>query len=171
MASGIILDNSGKKLMKQIAYVVIATQGQQITEGAADKEKGKLLYSKCHQYIKNARVNIDYAAEIESREEFFQDNLTIDLSVLRSAAAVTKNKLLEEEFPLASDTPVTDDQGDKIWKIFQEIKSYCRNEFAPKYKEYQRRAKSGNYTDGETLLEIIKESVCKQISENKAKVK
>ena len=48
----------------------------------------------------------DHAAEIESREDFFLDNLTVNLSVT-SAAAVIKTKLLEEEFPLSLDTPVS----------------------------------------------------------------
>ena len=168
--SEIVLDKFGKILLKQIVHVVITTQGHLVTEGQADREKGKLLYSNCHNYVKNSRFLIDYSGEIESRQDFFQENGYMDLAVATSAAAVIRAKLLEEEFPLDFDLSVSDDQGDKIWKTFQEIKTYCRNECAPKYKEYQRRAKSGNYTDSETLKEIIKESICKQIADNKTKV-
>jgi hypothetical protein len=160
-----------KKLMKQMTYVIIATQGQQITEGPPDKEKGKMLYSRCHQYVKEGRFAVDFKDELSSKQDFFKDHNYFDLSLAAGAAACIKAKLLQEEFPLSEDaTSIADEDGEKLWKVFSEIKTFSRNECLPKYKEYLRRAQSGNYTDEETLLEIIKESVWKNIAENKIKV-
>jgi hypothetical protein len=156
-----------KKLLKQVVNVIIAIQGQHVTEGVPDTQKGKILYTNCHEYVKSDRFNIDFRKELLDRREFFLSKFDLSLAISNDM----KSKLLETEFPLNEGDTVSSSDAEQIWRTFSEIKAFIRNECLPKYKTYLKTPKSGNYTDDDTLKDIMKEVAIKQIVDNKTKVK
>lgn len=69
---------------------------------------------------------------------------------------------LEDMFSDSPDQKVLED----FFKLFQDFKTACRNEFGPPYDKARCEEHSGEYDDSEVVLSIVRDSIRKRIDAN-----